>query len=108
MNWLTKIFSTLVAAINLDYKHTGTTNNLQAMSGSDTTLQYNDRTVLENHHISASFRILRDECNILQNLSREKSREFRSLVIDMVLATDMSFHFQQHEEHENYSEPGKA
>lgn len=47
-------------------------------------------------NIIACFRILReDECNILQNLSREEFREFRSLVIDMVLATDMSFHFQQ-------------
>lgn len=36
-----------------------------------------------------------DECNILVNLSREEYREFRSLVIDMVLATDMSCHFQQ-------------
>lgn len=41
-------------------------------------------------------RLLRDEeCNILQNLSRDEFREFRTLVIDMVLATDMSFHFQQ-------------
>lgn len=39
---------------------------------------------------------MRDEdCNILQNLSRDEFREFRTLVIDMVLATDMSFHFQQ-------------
>ncbi|XP_047355549.1 calcium/calmodulin-dependent 3',5'-cyclic nucleotide phosphodiesterase 1-like isoform X5 [Vespa velutina] len=98
MNWLTdlEIFSSLVAAIIHDYEHTGTTNNFHVMSGSDTALLYNDRAVLENHHISASFRILReDECNILQNLSREEFREFRSLVIDMVLATDMSFHFQQ-------------
>lgn len=36
-----------------------------------------------------------EECNILVNLSREEYREFRSLVIDMVLATDMSCHFQQ-------------
>ncbi|XP_020295235.1 calcium/calmodulin-dependent 3',5'-cyclic nucleotide phosphodiesterase 1-like isoform X1 [Pseudomyrmex gracilis] len=98
MNWLTdlEIFATLVAAIIHDYEHTGTTNNFHVMSGSETALLYNDRAVLENHHISASFRILReDECNILQNLSREEFREFRSLVIDMVLATDMSFHFQQ-------------
>ncbi|XP_048508989.1 dual specificity calcium/calmodulin-dependent 3',5'-cyclic nucleotide phosphodiesterase 1 isoform X3 [Athalia rosae] len=98
MNWLTdlEIFATLVAAIIHDFEHTGTTNNFHVMSGSDTALLYNDRAVLENHHISASFRILREEdCNILQNLSREEFREFRSLVIDMVLATDMSFHFQQ-------------
>lgn len=36
-----------------------------------------------------------EDCNILQNLSRDEFREFRTLVIDMVLATDMSFHFQQ-------------
>lgn len=36
-----------------------------------------------------------EDCNILQNLSRDEFREFRTLLIDMVLATDMSFHFQQ-------------
>lgn len=41
-------------------------------------------------------RLMKDEeCNILVNLSREEYREFRSLVIDMVLATDMTCHFQQ-------------
>ncbi|VVD05330.1 unnamed protein product, partial [Leptidea sinapis] len=97
-NWLSdlEIFATLVAAIVHDFEHTGTTNNFHVMSGSDTALLYNDRAVLENHHISAAFRLLRDEeNNILQNLSRDEFREFRTLVIDMVLATDMSFHFQQ-------------
>lgn len=57
-NWLTdlEIFATLVAALIHDYEHTGTTNNFHVMSGSDTALLYNDRAVLENHHISASFR----------------------------------------------------
>lgn len=98
MHWLTdlEIFATLLAAIIHDYEHTGTTNNFHVMSGSDTALLYNDRAVLENHHISASFRVMKDdECNILQHLSREEFRELRSLVIEMVLATDMSFHFQQ-------------
>lgn len=98
MHWLTdlEIFATLVAALIHDYEHTGTTNNFHVMSGSDTALLYNDRAVLENHHISAAFRVLKDdECNILQNLSRDEYRELRTLIIDMVLATDMSFHFQQ-------------
>lgn len=99
MNWLSdlEIFSTLVAALIHDYEHTGTTNNFHVQSGSDTALLYNDRAVLENHHISATFRLMKDEpdCNILQNLSRDEHREFRNLIIDMVLATDMSYHFQQ-------------
>ncbi|XP_072158363.1 dual specificity calcium/calmodulin-dependent 3',5'-cyclic nucleotide phosphodiesterase 1A isoform X5 [Bemisia tabaci] len=98
MNWLSdlEIFATLIAAIIHDYEHTGTTNNFHVMSGTEMALLYNDRAVLENHHVSASFRVLKeDDCNILVNLSREEFRELRSLVIDMVLATDMSFHFQQ-------------
>jgi hypothetical protein len=98
MNWLTdlEIFATLLAALIHDYEHTGTTNNFHVMSSSDTAMLYNDRAVLENHHISAAFRVLKDdECNVLQNLSKEEYRELRTLIIDMVLATDMSFHFQQ-------------
>jgi len=98
MHWLTdlEIFATLVAALIHDYEHTGTTNNFHVQSGSDTAMLYNDRAVLENHHISAAFRVLKDDdCNILQNLSRDEYRELRTLIIDMVLATDMSFHFQQ-------------
>ncbi|UYV62212.1 PDE1C [Cordylochernes scorpioides] len=139
-NWLTdlEIFATLLAAVVHDFEHTGTTNNFHVMSGSETALLYNDRAVLENHHVSTAFRLLRSEdCNILHNLSREEyrelhrlarkvvmavyntstyilcpgyleefsyallldrcdvRREFRSLVIEMVLATDMSSHFQQ-------------
>ncbi|XP_025407345.1 calcium/calmodulin-dependent 3',5'-cyclic nucleotide phosphodiesterase 1A-like isoform X3 [Sipha flava] len=98
MNWLNdlEIFAMLIAAITHDFEHTGTTNNFHVMSGTEIALLYNDRAVLENYHISSTFRILKDEdCNILQNLSKEEYREFRTLVIDMVLATDMSFHFQQ-------------
>lgn len=99
MNWMSdlEIFATLVAALIHDFEHTGTTNNFHVQSGSDTALLYNDRAVLENHHLSAAFRLMRDDqdSNILQNLGRDEHREFRTLVIDMVLATDMSYHFQQ-------------
>ncbi|CAH1731872.1 unnamed protein product [Aphis gossypii] len=98
MNWLSdlEIFAMLIAAITHDFEHTGTTNNFHVMSGTEIALLYNDRAVLENYHISSTFRILKDDdCNILQNLTKEEFREFRTLVIDMVLATDMSFHFQQ-------------
>ncbi|KAG8186448.1 hypothetical protein JTE90_012368 [Oedothorax gibbosus] len=97
-NWLTdlEIFAAIIAAIIHDFEHTGTTNNFHVMSRSDTALLYNDRAVLENHHVSTAFRLMReDDCNILSHLSKEEYKEFRTLVIDMVLATDMSSHFQQ-------------
>ncbi|XP_055927756.1 dual specificity calcium/calmodulin-dependent 3',5'-cyclic nucleotide phosphodiesterase 1A-like isoform X3 [Argiope bruennichi] len=97
-NWLSdlEIFAALIAAIVHDFEHTGTTNNFHVMSRSETALLYNDRAVLENHHVSTAFRLMRDDdCNILSHLSKEEYKEFRTLVIDMVLATDMSSHFQQ-------------
>ncbi|PAA60669.1 hypothetical protein BOX15_Mlig011124g2 [Macrostomum lignano] len=98
VNWLTdlEIFATIVAALVHDYEHTGTTNSFHVNTGSDLALLYNDKGVLENYHVSAVFRLLREEdYNILTGLSREEYKEFRALVIDMVLNTDMSLHFQQ-------------
>ena len=39
---------------------------------SDVALLYNDKAVLENHHVSATFRLVRDDNhNILISLSKE-------------------------------------
>ncbi|NXM24176.1 PDE1C phosphodiesterase, partial [Oxyruncus cristatus] len=99
VHWLTEleIFAMIFAAAIHDYEHTGTTNNFHIQTRSDSAILYNDRSVLENHHVSAAYRLLQDdeEMNILSNLSKDDWREFRALVIEMVLATDMSCHFQQ-------------
>uniref|UniRef100_A0A1I8F2L7 P4Hc domain-containing protein n=1 Tax=Macrostomum lignano TaxID=282301 RepID=A0A1I8F2L7_9PLAT len=56
-----------------DYEHTGTTNSFHVNTGSDLALLYNDKGVLENYHVSAVFRLLREEdYNILTGLSREE------------------------------------
>ncbi|XP_029445658.1 calcium/calmodulin-dependent 3',5'-cyclic nucleotide phosphodiesterase 1C isoform X2 [Rhinatrema bivittatum] len=98
-HWLTEleIFAIIFAAAVHDYEHTGTTNNFHIQTRSDSAILYNDRSVLENHHVSAAYRLLQDdeEMNILYNFSKDDWREFRTLVIEMVLATDMSCHFQQ-------------
>ncbi|KAM8849151.1 dual specificity calcium/calmodulin-dependent 3',5'-cyclic nucleotide phosphodiesterase 1A-like isoform 2-T2 [Spinachia spinachia] len=99
VHWLTEleIFAMIFAAAVHDYEHTGTTNNFHIQTRSDTATLYNDRSVLESHHVSAAYRLLQDddEMNILYNLSKDDWRELRALVVEMVLATDMSCHFQQ-------------
>uniref|UniRef100_A0A8D3BL10 Phosphodiesterase n=1 Tax=Scophthalmus maximus TaxID=52904 RepID=A0A8D3BL10_SCOMX len=99
VHWLTEleIFAIIFAAAIHDYEHTGTTNNFHIQTRSDTAMLYNDRAVLENHHISAAYRLLQDddEKNIFSNLNKDDWRELRALVVEMVLATDMSCHFQQ-------------
>uniref|UniRef100_A0A2K5I803 Phosphodiesterase n=2 Tax=Colobus angolensis palliatus TaxID=336983 RepID=A0A2K5I803_COLAP len=98
MHWLTEleILAMVFAAAIHDYEHTGTTNNFHIQTRSDVAILYNDRSVLENHHVSAAYRLMQEEeMNILVNLSKDDWRDLRNLVIEMVLSTDMSGHFQQ-------------
>lgn len=54
---------------------------------------YNDESVLENHHLAVAFKLLQeDNCDIFANLSKKQRQSLRKMVIDMVLATDMSKH----------------
>ena len=54
---------------------------------------YNDESVLENHHLAVAFKLLQDESrDIFWNLSKKQRQIIRKMVIDMVLATDMSKH----------------
>uniref|UniRef100_G1R1Z1 3',5'-cyclic-AMP phosphodiesterase n=1 Tax=Nomascus leucogenys TaxID=61853 RepID=G1R1Z1_NOMLE len=60
---------------------------------SELALMYNDASVLENHHLAVGFKLLQAEnCDIFQNLSAKQRLSLRRMVIDMVLATDMSKH----------------
>uniref|UniRef100_A0A674DCI3 Phosphodiesterase n=1 Tax=Salmo trutta TaxID=8032 RepID=A0A674DCI3_SALTR len=98
MHWLTEldILAMVFAAAIHDFEHTGTTNNFHIQTRSEVAVLYNDRSVLENHHVSAAYRLMQeDEMNILINLSKDDWRELRTLVIEMVMSTDMSCHFQQ-------------
>uniref|UniRef100_A0A8C1RG69 Phosphodiesterase n=1 Tax=Cyprinus carpio TaxID=7962 RepID=A0A8C1RG69_CYPCA len=112
VHWLTEleIFAMLFAAAVHDYEHTGTTNNFHIQTRSDTAILYNDRAVQENHHVSAAYRLLQedDEMNILYNLSKDDWRELRALVVEMVLATDMSCHFQQIKAMKNFLQQPEA
>ncbi|XP_052561164.1 dual specificity calcium/calmodulin-dependent 3',5'-cyclic nucleotide phosphodiesterase 1B isoform X2 [Tympanuchus pallidicinctus] len=91
-----EVLAIIFAAAIHDYEHTGTTNSFHIQTKSDCAILYNDRSVLENHHISAVFRMMQDdEMNIFVNLTKDEFVELRALVIEMVLATDMSCHFQQ-------------
>lgn len=103
VNWLTdlEIFACLMSALIHDFDHSGTTNTFHVNSATELALLYNDRAVLENHHVSAFFKLICDNTgdkgsvNIFNNMQKTDYREFRNLIIDMVLHTDMSQHFSQ-------------
>ena len=89
-DWMSdlEIFSLLFSAIIHDYNHSGTTNNFHVQSTSDLAIIYNDKSVLENHHVAAFFRTMIDnDCNIFGNLNKSEFQYVRTLLIDLVLGT---------------------
>lgn len=76
-----------------DVDHPGLTNQYLINTSSELALMYNDESVLENHHLAVAFKLLQeDNCDIFANLTKKQRQSLRKMVIDMVLATDMSKH----------------
>uniref|UniRef100_UPI00398F5079 3',5'-cyclic-AMP phosphodiesterase 4C-like isoform X2 n=1 Tax=Pristiophorus japonicus TaxID=55135 RepID=UPI00398F5079 len=88
-----EIMAAIYASAIHDVDHPGVSNQFLINTNSDLALMYNDTSVLENHHLAVGFKLLQEEnCNIFQNLSKKQFHNFRKMVIDMVLATDMTKH----------------
>ncbi|CAF2862931.1 unnamed protein product [Rotaria sp. Silwood2] len=88
-----EIAALLFSAAIHDYEHPGLNNGYLVKTKNDLALIYNDFSVLENHHASSIFKLLRDKrYNIWSNMDTNEYRTFRSLVISLVLATDMANH----------------
>lgn len=85
----------LVAALCHDVSHPGTNNTFQVRTASEVALTYNDRSVLENMHASVATKLLKKPRNdITANLSSSDRSEMRVLMIEGILATDMTHHFE--------------
>ncbi|KAK5612969.1 cAMP-specific 3',5'-cyclic phosphodiesterase 4D [Crenichthys baileyi] len=88
-----EILAALFASSIHDVDHPGVSNQFLISTNSELALMYNDLSVLENHHLAVGFKLLQeDNCDIFQNLSKKQRQSLRKMVIDMVLATDMSKH----------------
>ncbi|XP_039208738.1 high affinity cAMP-specific and IBMX-insensitive 3',5'-cyclic phosphodiesterase 8B isoform X2 [Crotalus tigris] len=86
----------LIAATIHDVDHPGRTNSFLCNEGSELAVLYNDTAVLESHHTALAFQLTTkdNKCNIFKNLNRNHYRALRQAIIDMVLATEMTKHFE--------------
>uniref|UniRef100_A0A8C6PVT8 Phosphodiesterase n=1 Tax=Nothobranchius furzeri TaxID=105023 RepID=A0A8C6PVT8_NOTFU len=86
----------LIAATVHDVDHPGRTNSFLCNAGSELAILYNDTAVLESHHAALAFQLTTrdDKCNIFKYIERNEYRTLRQAVIDMVLATEMTKHFE--------------
>ena len=89
---LEQLAAIFAAAIH-DVDHGGLTNQYLVNSSSELAIMYNDESVLEQHHLAVAFKLLQEkDCDMFTSLSKKQRSTLRKIVIDMVLATDMSKH----------------
>jgi len=89
-----EVLGLLVAAIIHDVGHQGSSNSFEVTTRTPRALFYNDRSVWENFHIHRAFILLNeDKNNFVSCLTPSDWRIFRKCVINCVMSTDMTHHF---------------
>lgn len=90
------IFSIFVAATCHDFKHNGFNNSYHINAQTDIAVMYNDISILENYHISETFKIIyyNEETNVMLGFTNEEKKLIRKIIISSILATDMSAHMK--------------
>mmetsp|Transcript_11371 Transcript_11371/g.17442 ORF Transcript_11371/g.17442 Transcript_11371/m.17442 type:complete len:1263 (-) Transcript_11371:420-4208(-) len=102
-----QLFSVLLAAVIHDVNHPGRNNAFQTNARTRLALLYNDCSILEHRHLSHAFRrmlgmhtdnpdsrVRNDELNFLRNVPLKRFLTVRTRIIECVLKTDMSKHFE--------------
>ncbi|XP_076393869.1 phosphodiesterase 8 isoform X3 [Megachile rotundata] len=86
----------LIASAAHDLDHPGRSSQFLCNADSKLAILYNDLSVLESHHAALTFKLSleEDSANIFKNLERDTYKLVRQIVIDMILATEMTKHFE--------------
>jgi hypothetical protein len=90
----TDAFCLILAAVMHDFRHPGLSNAFLVSTGDERALMYNDRSVLEQFHVSQAWcTMMEPQNNILANVSLPVFQIIRKTVVDLVLVTDLRQHF---------------
>lgn len=87
------VLACLLAAAIHDFDHPGVNNSFHIRAQTHFAVLFNDRSILENRHVSSVFELMKlKRFNIFSELTEEQRRDIRDTMVDMVLATDMGLH----------------
>ncbi|ORX92204.1 HD-domain/PDEase-like protein [Basidiobolus meristosporus CBS 931.73] len=89
------VFALIVASLTHDIGHPGVNNTYMINTQNTLALVYNDEAVLENFHAMFLFKMMKEyEIELFPHPSSQEAKDFRKLVINTILATDMTAHFE--------------
>ncbi|RKP07104.1 hypothetical protein THASP1DRAFT_6424, partial [Thamnocephalis sphaerospora] len=88
------VFALMIASLGHDVGHPGVNNYYMINARTPLAELYNDQSVLENYHATSLFLLMRKHgLHFHDNDQSSVFKEFRSTVVNAILATDMSTHF---------------
>jgi len=88
-------FALIFGALVHDLGHPGVNNSFLCETASPMALRFNDVTVLEMFHVSSTFQVLsKPEFDIFSQLEHDERAKIRSVMIELILATDLADHFK--------------
>ena len=88
------ICSLILSCMCHDFKHGGLNNNFLRLTKDKLAIRYNDISILENMHISETFKLINthSECDIFSGVDKNIYEKIRKKMISCVLSTDMAYH----------------
>eukprot|EP01105_Mastigella_eilhardi_P015226 TRINITY_DN3469_c1_g1_i1.p1 TRINITY_DN3469_c1_g1~~TRINITY_DN3469_c1_g1_i1.p1 ORF type:complete len:1616 (-),score=411.79 TRINITY_DN3469_c1_g1_i1:43-4401(-) len=86
------VLTVLIAAAGHDAGHDGRNNSFHVTVETDRALMFNSRSVQENFHVQKLLRLIR-ELGLFTGLPAADAKYSKNLITDMILATDMTLHF---------------
>ena len=86
------LFACYIAAIGHDADHPGLTNDFMVRTKAQPALAYHDQSPNENYHISKTLALLNDSM-LLHCFDEDTKQYIRTVIIGVILATDMKHHF---------------
>ena len=90
-----ELFGVVVAATAHDTNHDGFNNVYNVKTETPLGILFKDQSVMETHHCSQLIEVLtKEETNLLHSLSPSDNKRIWSLMIRLILATDMAHHFK--------------
>lgn len=87
-----ELLAGIISCLGHDVGHPARNNRFLIITKDEIAIQYNDISVLENMHSTIVFQLIQKN-KLLNELTSEQWSSFRRVSIEMILATDMSKHF---------------
>jgi hypothetical protein len=89
-----ELYGLIVAAICHDASHDGFTNVFNEKVETPLGILFKNQSVMETHHCSVAIQIIsKDETNIFSTLDGDEYKQMWTMIIALILSTDMAKHF---------------